>query len=55
MDNYPLDEPAGTAATQPIKPRRKKAAAAKASKPEALDRVIEGPYTLPVAGPADRR
>jgi S-DNA-T family DNA segregation ATPase FtsK/SpoIIIE len=55
-DNYPLDEPAPaeSAATEEIKPRRKKAAApalAPAAAPKqltkALDRVVEGPYTLP--------
>ena len=53
-DNYPLDEPAPaeSAATEEIKPRRKKAVApAPAPAPKqltkALDRVVEGPYTLP--------
>ncbi len=52
MDNYPLDERAGlaagpaAAATEPIKPRRKKAPA-KPAKAEPLDRVVEGSYTLP--------
>lgn len=51
LDNYPLDEVPG--ATAPIKPRRRKAAeptpdAAKTKpEPKALDRVVEGPYTLP--------
>ncbi len=56
-DNYPLDEdlfdeqPAANL-TEPIKPRRRKAAPAKASlppakEPAALDRVVEGSYTLP--------
>ncbi|MEI6251729.1 MAG: DNA translocase FtsK 4TM domain-containing protein [Mycobacteriaceae bacterium] len=47
-DNYPLDEAAAAAAnlTEPIKPRRRKAAQPKAST-AALDRVVEGPYTLP--------
>ena len=51
LDNYPLDEEPG--ATAPIKPRRRKAAepASDAAKtkpePKALDRVVEGPYTLP--------
>ena len=52
-DNYPLDE--GVGATAPIKPRRKKAIAAKSvaakqdTKPTSkeLDRVVEGPYHLP--------
>lgn len=49
LDNYPVDEVAG--ATAPIKPRRKKpvtpkpAARKQDSKP--IDRVVEGPYTLP--------
>ena len=62
-DNYPLDDPAlePVTATQPIKPRRKKLAAAKPDAPKqdtpkqdipkqdtkALDRVVEGSYTLP--------
>jgi S-DNA-T family DNA segregation ATPase FtsK/SpoIIIE len=57
-ENYPLDEPATTAAvnvTEPIKPRRKKAGAAvpseKPDKPAApaapIDRVVEGSYMLP--------
>ena len=47
-DNYPLDDAAAAAAnlTEPIKPRRRKAAQPKAST-AALDRVVEGPYTLP--------
>jgi len=47
-DNYPLDEPAPAQlnATEPIKPRRKKAIAAKQPTKQ-LDRVVEGPYTLP--------
>ena len=49
LENYPLDESLETSATQPIKPRRRKPAAkpAPAPKPEPMDRVIEGPYTLP--------
>ena len=61
FDNYPLDEPASTpgtavalaTVTEVIKPRRKKAPqgtpAAKeaASSLAVLDRVVEGPYTLP--------
>ncbi len=70
-ENYPLDEPATTAAvnvTEPIKPRRKKAGAAVASgkpdKPAApaapIDRVVEGSYMLPsldllVAGDPPKR
>jgi S-DNA-T family DNA segregation ATPase FtsK/SpoIIIE len=53
-DNYPLDDaPAAANLTAPIKPRRRKAAQPKAAGPEAaketaaLDRVVEGPYTLP--------
>ncbi|MFM9034664.1 MAG: DNA translocase FtsK [Mycobacterium sp.] len=50
FDNYPLDEavPAEGApnATQPIKPRRKKPAAPK-QQTKAIDRVVEGSYTLP--------
>jgi S-DNA-T family DNA segregation ATPase FtsK/SpoIIIE len=47
-DNYPLDEPAPaeSAATEEIRPRRKKAPAPK-QLTKALDRVVEGPYTLP--------
>ncbi len=47
-DNYPLDEagPAEPNATEPIKPRRKKAAAPK-QQTASLDRIVEGPYTLP--------
>ena len=53
LDNYPLDE--GVGATAPIKPRRKKAIAAKSvaanqdtkQTSKALDRVVEGPYHLP--------
>lgn len=47
LDNYPLDEPPAP----PVKPARRKTA--KAAKPAAqattvvLDRVVEGPYTLP--------
>jgi S-DNA-T family DNA segregation ATPase FtsK/SpoIIIE len=53
-DNYPLDEPAPATATEPIKPRRKKPAQPKQEtvaqpdqKAKALDRVVEGNYTLP--------
>ena len=47
-DNYPLDDPAPAAstATEPIRPRRKKATAPK-QQTKSLDRVVEGPYTLP--------
>ncbi|MBU3749286.1 MAG: DNA translocase FtsK, partial [Mycobacterium sp.] len=47
-DNYPLDEatPAQAAATVPLKPRRRKTAAPK-QPTKSLDRVVEGPYTLP--------
>ena len=49
LDNYPVDEPAG--ATAPIKPRRKKPTAPKPAAPKQdskpIDRVVEGPYTLP--------
>lgn len=74
-DNYPLDNPLDdpapepVTATQPIKPRRKKLAAAPqpTAKPaapkqdtKALDRVVEGSYTLPslellVAGDPPKR
>lgn len=60
LENYPADDlvddpaPAAANATQPIKPRRRKAAPAtvqakdQAREPaKALDRVVEGPYTLP--------
>jgi S-DNA-T family DNA segregation ATPase FtsK/SpoIIIE len=56
LENYPLNHPiddpapAGTNASEPIKARRKKGAAAKAPTKEparVLDRVVEGPYTLP--------
>ncbi|MCV7001735.1 FtsK/SpoIIIE family DNA translocase [Mycolicibacterium alvei] len=48
MDNYPLSEDAPTVPEPAVKPRRKKAE----SKPKTddtlvMDRVIEGPYTLP--------
>ena len=54
-DNYPLDEGPTAGTTQPLKPRRQKAIAAKKdspakkapAKPEPIDRVVEGPYTLP--------
>ncbi len=49
-DNYPLDEDAPAAnLTQPIKPRRRKPAQPKAAVKDtaALDRVVEGSYTLP--------
>ena len=62
-DNYPLDDPATgvSTVTEPIKPRRRKPAAprsettksetpgAEAPKREtkAIDRVVEGPYSLP--------
>ena len=49
LDNYPVDDGAG--ATAPIKPRRKKPAAPKPAAPKQdskpIDRVVEGPYTLP--------
>ncbi len=47
-ENYPLEEPAPDTsnATEPIKPRRKKPAPPK-QESKALDRVVEGPYTLP--------
>ncbi len=49
LDNYPVDGGAG--ATAPIKPRRKKPAAPKPAAPKQdskpIDRVVEGPYTLP--------
>ncbi|UNB97523.1 DNA translocase FtsK [Mycolicibacterium boenickei] len=48
MDNYPLSEDAPTVPEPAVKPRRKKAE----SKPKTddtlvMDRVVEGPYTLP--------
>ncbi|MBX8689987.1 DUF87 domain-containing protein, partial [Mycobacterium sp. 20091114027_K0903767] len=48
MDNYPLAEDAPTVPEPAVKPRRKKAE----SKPKTddtlvMDRVVEGPYTLP--------
>ena len=54
-DNYPLDDAAAAAAnlTEPIKPRRRKPAPTKAPiadparEAAALDRVVEGSYTLP--------
>lgn len=55
-DNYPLAEPESApapetaGATEPIKPRRRKAAPAPkaaAEPPQPLDRVVEGNYTLP--------
>lgn len=49
LDNYPVDDGAG--ATAPIKPRKKKPAAPKPAAPKQdskpIDRVVEGPYTLP--------
>ncbi len=56
-DNYPLDEDAPTV-PEPAKARRKKAAPKQDTK--ALDRVVEGPYTLPsldllVAGDPPKR
>ena len=56
-DNYPLDEDAPTV-PEPAKARRKKAATKQDAK--ALDRVVEGPYTLPslellVAGDPPKR
>ena len=54
FDNYPLDEPAPPVAnaTEPIKPRRKKTAPVQpgtkdTKETKALDRVVEGGYTLP--------
>ncbi|MEB3068919.1 DNA translocase FtsK [Mycolicibacter sp. MYC017] len=47
LDNYPLDEPP---AEPPAKPARRKAPKAKPAKSNdtvVLDRVVEGPYTLP--------
>jgi S-DNA-T family DNA segregation ATPase FtsK/SpoIIIE len=52
-DNYPLDEPATgmSTVTEPIKPRRKKPAAPNSETPRqetnAIDRVVDGPYSLP--------
>ena len=54
-DNYPLDDAAAAPAnpTEPIKPRRRKPATPKAPSADAtkqtaaLDRVVEGSYTLP--------
>ena len=59
-DNYPLDYPLDESGargaepdTEPVKPRRKKSGPAKrtgksgAGSGAALDRVVEGPYTLP--------
>ncbi len=47
-DNYPLDDAAAPAnLTEPIKPRRRKAAPKPAATEPALDRVVEGSYTLP--------
>ncbi|HTY26593.1 MAG TPA: DNA translocase FtsK, partial [Mycobacterium sp.] len=56
-DNYPLEEDAPTV-PEPTKSRRKKAAPRQDTK--ALDRVVEGPYTLPsldllVAGDPPKR
>ncbi|MFN8031977.1 MAG: DNA translocase FtsK [Mycobacterium sp.] len=56
-DNYPLEEDAPTV-PEPAKARRKKAAPKQDTK--ALDRVVEGPYTLPsldllVAGDPPKR
>ena len=60
-ENYPLEEPAPEPVnvTQPIKPRRRKAVSPK-SDTAAIDRVVEGPYTLPsldllVAGDPPKR
>jgi len=57
-DNYPLDEDTPTI-PEPVKTRRKKSAAPKQDMP-VLDRVVEGPYTLPaldllVAGDPPKR
>ncbi|MEB3022457.1 DNA translocase FtsK [Mycolicibacter sp. MYC098] len=50
LDNYPLDEPPADQ-TPPAKPARRKQArpsgAAKPADTVVLDRVVEGPYTLP--------
>ena len=54
LDNYPPEEDAAadSRATQPIKPRRRKAVPAEPAAPvtepqQPLDRVVEGSYTLP--------
>jgi len=64
LDNYPLEEDAPTA-PEPVKARRKKSTPAPEPKQEVqdtkvLDRVVEGPYTLPtldllVAGDPPKR
>ncbi|WP_431232657.1 DNA translocase FtsK 4TM domain-containing protein [Mycolicibacterium psychrotolerans] len=66
LDNYPLDEDAPTA-PEPVKARRKKATPKPEPTPDTttqdtkvLDRVVEGPYTLPsldllVAGDPPKR
>lgn len=49
-DNYPLDENPAEAAPAAVKPARKKAAKATKPVPQEtleLDRVVDGPYTLP--------
>ncbi|KAA1430572.1 FtsK/SpoIIIE family DNA translocase [Mycolicibacter arupensis] len=50
LDNYPLEEPPAAAAP-PVKPIRRKATKEPKAKPAettvVLDRVVEGPYTLP--------
>src|SRR3954454_5842149 len=44
MDNYPIDDEAPTVPEPPAKPRRKKPAKKETL---SLDRVVDGPYTLP--------
>jgi len=45
MENYPLDEQDPPTVPEPAaRPRRK---SAKSAKPKVIDRVVEGPYTLP--------
>jgi S-DNA-T family DNA segregation ATPase FtsK/SpoIIIE len=57
MDNYPLDDEAPTVPEPTVKARKKKPAA---KKDMSLDRVVDGPYTLPsldllVAGDPPKR
>ncbi|MDH6193466.1 S-DNA-T family DNA segregation ATPase FtsK/SpoIIIE [Mycobacterium frederiksbergense] len=52
MENYPLAEDAPTVPEPAVKPRRKKIEAKAEAKPKTddtlvMDRVVEGPYTLP--------
>lgn len=52
LDNYPLDEPPAEPAPAPKAARRKQPRSAKAANDATvvLDRVVEGPYTLPSLG-----